>query len=288
MSSLIKNFNSKEVINVNRNQTFEEQNNDLTNNSNYNQKPNLSYREEIEDKNISSSFVELNVTTYPLKLTLIGNSNVGKTSIIKRFTTNKYDGDKTMSTISVNCQDKKLKIDPFTELCMQIWDTAGQERFRAIARGYLRESNGIFVVFDLSDESSFDDLNLWMKEIDNSDIDKKICVKMLIGNKLDADNKVIDDETAKKFAEENNMKYLSVSAKDGVNIITMFEMMGDACVKAIQKNEKDDIEENNDKKDNNKKNNDNKSGIQKSELSSDNKSVKIRRNVSVKKNRRCC
>ena len=278
MSSLIKNFNSKEVINVNRNQTFEEQNNDLTNNSNYNQKPNLSYREEIEDKNISSSFVELNVTTYPLKLTLIGNSNVGKTSIIKRFTTNKYDGDKTMSTISVNCQDKKLKIDPFTELCMQIWDTAGQERFRAIARGYLRESNGIFVVFDLSDESSFDDLNLWMKEIDNSDIDKKICVKMLIGNKLDADNKVIDDETAKKFAEENNMKYLSVSAKDGVNIITMFEMMGDACVKAIQKNEKDDIEENND----------NKSSIQKSELSSDNKSVKIRRNVSVKKNRRCC
>ena len=148
--------------------------------------------------------------------------------------------------------------------------------------------NGIFVVFDLSDESSFDDLNLWMKEIDNSDIDKKICVKMLIGNKLDADNKVIDDETAKKFAEENNMKYLSVSAKDGVNIITMFEMMGDACVKAIQKNEKDDIEENNDKKDNNKKNNDNKSSIQKSELSSDNKSVKIRRNVSVKKNRRCC
>ncbi len=288
MSSLIKNFNSKEVINVNRNQTFEEQNNDLTNNSNYNQKPNLSYREEIEDKNISSSFVELNVTTYPLKLTLIGNSNVGKTSIIKRFTTNKYDGDKTMSTISVNSQDKKLKIDPFTELCMQIWDTAGQERFRAIARGYLRESNGIFVVFDLSDESSFDDLNLWMKEIDNSDIDKKICVKMLIGNKLDADNKVIDDETAKKFAEENNMKYLSVSAKDGVNIITMFEMMGDACVKAIQKNEKDDIEENNDKKDNNKKNNDNKSSIQKSELSSDNKSVKIRRNVSVKKNRRCC
>ena len=126
-----------------------------------------------------------------------------------------------------------------------------------------------------------------MKEIDNSDIDKKICVKMLIGNKLDADNKVIDDETAKKFAEENNMKYLSVSAKDGVNIITMFEMMGDACVKAIQKNEKDDIEENNDKKDN-KKNNDNKSSIQKSELSSDNKSVKIRRNVSVKKNRRCC
>ena len=84
------------------------------------------------------------------------------------------------------------------------------------------------------------------------------------------------------------MKYLSVSAKDGVNIITMFEMMGDACVKAIQKNEKDDIEENNDKKDNNKKNNDNKSSIQKSELSSDNKSVKIRRNVSVKKNRRCC
>ena len=142
-----------------------------------------------------------------------------------------------MSTIAVNCQDKKMKIDPYTELNMQIWDTAGQERFRAIARGYLRESNGIFLVFDLTDQTSFDDLDLWLDEINNSDIDDKICVKMLIGNKLDCENRKVDEETAQKFAEEKNMKYLSVSAKDGLNIITMFEIMGADCVKAIKDNE---------------------------------------------------
>ena len=120
---------------------------------------------------------------------------------------------------------------------MQIWDTAGQERFRAIARGYLRESNGIFLVFDLTNQTSFDDLGLWLDEIDNSDIDDKICVKMLIGNKLDCENREVDEETAQKFAEEKNMKYLSVSAKDGLNIITMFEIMGADCVKAIKDNE---------------------------------------------------
>jgi small GTP-binding protein len=201
------------------------------------QDQNLSYGEGLEDKNKSLSDVELNITTYHLKLTLIGNSNVGKTAIIKRFITNKFD-HKSMSTIAVNCQDKKMKIDPYTELNMQIWDTAGQERFRAIARGYLRESNGIFLVFDLSDQNSFDDLNLWLDEINNSDIDDKICVKMLIGNKLDTEKREIDNDTANKFAEENNMKYLDVSAKDGINIVTMFEMMGSGCIKILQDLEK--------------------------------------------------
>ena len=277
MSSLRKDFNKKIIVDMIRNPTFEDQFRGLPNNMVLDQDQNLSYGEDLEDKNKSLSDVELNITTYPLKLTLIGNSNVGKTAIIKRFITNKFD-TKSMSTIAVNCQDKKIKIDPYTELNMQIWDTAGQERFRAIARGYLRESNGIFLVFDLTEQNSFDDLNLWLDEINNSDIDDKICVKMLIGNKLDCENREVDEETAKKFAEEKKMKYLSVSAKDGLNIVTMFEIMGDDCVKAIRENEKDENE--------NKRNKNDSTII--SKKPKDNHSIKLKNNKQNAKENKCC
>ena len=277
MSSLRKDFNTKIIVDVIRNPTFEDQFRGLPNNTTFNQDQNYSYREDLEDRNRSLSDVELNITTYPLKLTMIGNTNVGKTAIIKRFISNKFD-TKSMSTIAVNCQDKKMKIDPYTELNMQIWDTAGQERFRAIARSYLRESNGIFLVFDLTDQSSFDDINLWLDEINNSDIDDKICVKMLIGNKLDCENKEVDEETAKKFAEEKKMKYLSVSAKDGLNIITMFEIMGDECVKAIRDNEKNEIQE--------QKNTNDSTIIQKKPK--DIHSIRLKKNMQATKEKRCC
>ena len=120
---------------------------------------------------------------------------------------------------------------------MNIWDTAGQEKYRSMTRDYLRNSHGVFLVFDLSNKKSFDSLNLWLGEINNSDINKNY-VKMLIGSKSDFKQKEVDKETAKKFAEENNMKYLEVSAKDGINIESMFEMMGIECVKILEKENK--------------------------------------------------
>ena len=208
--------------------------------------PNIIEKEEEDNINKSNSDIEVNTTTYPLKICFVGNSNVGKTSIIRRFINNKFDEEKIASTISVNFENKKLKIDPYTELNMQIWDTAGQERFRSLTASYLRESNGIFIVFDLSDKKSFDDLISWFEEINKAEINQKNCVKIVIGNKLDSKDKEVDNDTAKKLAEENGMKYLPVSAKDGINIVSMFEIMGEACLKIIQK------EENNDDNDDNK------------------------------------
>ena len=219
--------------------------------SNTSQNKNQSYKELEKDKNQSSSDIAINITTYPLKIVFIGNSNVGKTSIIQRFTKETFLEDKTIATICASYENKKIKIDPYTELDMQIWDTAGQERYRSITFSYLRDSNGIFLVFDLSNKQSFDDLNLWIKEVNEADIDDKICIKMLIGNKLDFSDKKINENEAKKFAEENGMRYLSVSAKDGINIITMFEMMGDACAKAIQAEENNNIKDDNSKSDKN-------------------------------------
>ena len=206
-------------------------NQNITNNNNKNNNP--EQNDEEEEMNQSNSSMELNITTYEIKIVFLGDSDVGKTSIIKRFCTNKFDEIGPISTISVAYSNKTLKVDPFTEVNMKIWDTAGQEKYRAMTRGYIRGAQGIFLVFDLSKKKSFEALNSWLDEIKGADIDNN-CVKILIGNKSDFIKKEVDETSANKFAEENNMKYLAVSAKDGVNIESMFEIMGGSCAKIIQ------------------------------------------------------
>ena len=236
-------INNKSSINPNTNLNLNQNNNQV-------QEENNEENNE-EELNNSNSDMEVNITTYEIKLVFIGDSNVGKTSIIRRYCENKFDEVSIISTVSVAYNNKKLKVDPFTEVHMKIWDTAGQEKYRSMTRGYLRGSNGIFLVFDLSLKQSFDSLNSWLDEIKSSDVDET-CVKMLIGNKYDFKEKEVNEETAKKFAEENNMKYLSVSAKDGVNIESMFEIMGDTCAKVIQELPEDERSCNKSKKSNRK------------------------------------
>ena len=218
-------------------------NSEISKEVNDNQNPNL--EEENDEENKSNSDEEVNVKTYIAKLVFVGDSSVGKTSIIRRYCENKFEELGCMATVSAAYQNKKIKIDPFTEINMQIWDTAGQEKYRSMTRGYLRGANGIFIVFDLSSMKTFNSLIEWMEEIRDSDVDNN-CVKILIGNKYDFMQKEVDDETINKFAEENNLKYLNVSAKDSINIESMFEMMGNACAKLFQdeENNEDTIESN--------------------------------------------
>ena len=246
MASGDRNLKSKNLLNLNQSPN-DENNIDLISGS---LKP--EHKNNLEENdNVSDSSIEVNVTTYSLKLTVIGDTNVGKTSIIYRYDENKFEQDKILSTISCTYRKKKMKIDPYTELDMQIWDTAGQERFRSMTRSYLRNSQGIFIVFDLTNKKSYENLESWFEEIKNGDVDDKNCVKMLIGNKLDAEeNKEVNDDDVKKLCEEKNIKYLKVSAKNGINIDTMFEMMGHACVKILQENE-DNINNNRKKSEHN-------------------------------------
>ena len=188
--------------------------------------------DENSDENKSDSDIELNINTVPLKITFLGNSSVGKTSIISKFCDKKFETNVT-STISAVSKSKKVKIDPFTEVDFQIWDTAGQERFRSITKNYLHNSNGILLVFDLSNEKSFTDIDSWL-EIMKDVISENKVEKILVGNKSDLPDLKISNEIATKYANEHNMKYLYVSAKEGINIEYLFEMLGSACVKNLQ------------------------------------------------------
>ena len=190
-----------------------------------------------DEQNKSGSDIEVNTITYPIKITIVGDSYVGKTSILKRYFKNIFEKDATSATVSASFNSKTIKIDPYTLADLKIWDTAGQEKYRALTKSFLNGSNGIIIVFDLSNEQSFNNLNSWIDDIKNA-VDIEKVEMILVGNKSDLPNKKISYEQAKKFAEDNDMQYQTVSAKDGVNIETLFEKMGIACVKMIIKEQK--------------------------------------------------
>nr|KJB46954.1 hypothetical protein B456_008G046500 [Gossypium raimondii] len=107
---------------------------------------------------------------------------------------------------------------------LQIWDTAGQERFRTITSSYYRGAHGIIVVYDVTEMESFNNVKQWLNEIDRYANDS-VC-KLLVGNKCDlVENKVVDTQTAKAFADEIGIPFLETSAKDSINVEQAFLTM---------------------------------------------------------------
>ena len=147
-------------------------------------------------------------------------------------------------------------------------------KYISFKKGYLLQSNGVIIVFDFSNEKSFENLNLWLELIDEGVGGEKI-QKILVGNKSDIphNEKKITDDMAKKFAGEHGMKFISVSAKEGINIDYLFEVLGYDCVKKMKedKNEKDE--------------NQNKENDEKMNLNIDNNNIK---KIKKKQKSKCC
>jgi Ras-related protein Rab-1A len=107
---------------------------------------------------------------------------------------------------------------------LQIWDTAGQERFRTITSSYYRGAHGIIVVYDVTDQESFNNVKQWLNEIDRYASEN--VNKLLVGNKSDlASKKVVDYATAKAFADEIGIPFLETSAKNATNVEQAFMTM---------------------------------------------------------------
>ncbi|KAI3715644.1 hypothetical protein L6452_22630 [Arctium lappa] len=159
---------------------------------------------------------------YLFKLLLIGDSSVGKSCLLLRFADDSYV-DSYISTIGVDFKIRTVELDGKT-IKLQIWDTAGQERFRTITSSYYRGAHGIIIVYDVTEMESFNNVKQWLSEIDRY-ANESVC-KLLVGNKCDlVENKVVDTQTAKAFADELGIPFLETSAKDSVNVEQAFLTM---------------------------------------------------------------
>jgi len=158
-----------------------------------------------------------------INIILVGDTNVGKTSIFKRYYKNEFKASKN-ATIGVEFEAKEFKYKG-QKYSIQIFDTAGQERFRSLTESYFHLGDGAFVVFDLTNKNSLISISQWIKDV----IEKKPSVKMIIlGNKDDLKDRQIEEYEINEILEENNIsKYIRVSAKNGTNIEKAFEEMID-------------------------------------------------------------
>ena len=166
------------------------------------------------------------------KILLLGDSGVGKSSLLLRYTKHEFNVD-MRSTIGVEFALKYLKIDNF-QLKVQIWDTAGMERYRSITSAYYKGAKGVIIVYDICREKSFENVDKWIEDF-KSKADEDAVI-LLIGNKNDLDDKrEVNKEEAELKAQKNKFAFMETSAKDNNNVDKAFETL----FKEIVKNYKD-------------------------------------------------
>lgn len=159
---------------------------------------------------------------YLFKLLLIGDSGVGKSCLLLRFADDTYTPD-YISTIGVDFKIRTIELDGKT-IKLQIWDTAGQERFRTITSSYYRGAHGIIIVYDVTEQESFNNVKQWLQEIDRYATGG--VMKLLVGNKSDLiDKKVVEYSIAKEFADSLDIPFLETSALNSTNVEQSFFTM---------------------------------------------------------------
>lgn len=157
---------------------------------------------------------------YLFKVVLIGDSGVGKSNLLSRFTRNEFNLE-SKSTIGVEFATKSIQTEGKT-IKAQIWDTAGQERYRAITSAYYRGAVGALLVYDISKHVTFENVERWLKEL--RDHAEANIVVMLVGNKSDLRHlRTVSTEEAMEFAEKHNLAFIETSALDASGVDTAFQ-----------------------------------------------------------------
>ena len=161
-------------------------------------------------------------TNYQLlyKIIIIGDAAVGKSNILTRYSKNEFS-ENTRSTVGVELGVKFIKVKGINTK-IQIWDTAGQERYRSITSSYYKGSHGCFIVYDITNESSFNNVEKWYEYV-QKEAGKNISI-ILVGNKCDLENeRKITKEKGQEKAKNLKCAFFETSALSGVNISQIFE-----------------------------------------------------------------
>ncbi len=157
---------------------------------------------------------------YIVKICLLGEAAVGKTSLVYRFIENRFR-DNYKSTLGVNLLKKDIVLDDYGGVSAQIWDLGGQESFRSLRKLYLEGANGAFVIFDTTKRKTFDKLDEWIQSFKESRGNRPL---LLIGNKIDlSDKQKVEESEVKEYAEKNSTEFILTSAKTGENVEKAFK-----------------------------------------------------------------
>ncbi|GMG99057.1 hypothetical protein Nepgr_000897 [Nepenthes gracilis] len=170
-----------------------------------------------------------------LKVIILGNSGVGKTSLMNQFVNHKFT-NQYKATIGADFLTKEIQIDDrlFT---LQIWDTAGQERFQSLGVAFYRGADCCILVYDVNVMKSFDNLNRWREEflLQASPHEPENFPFVVLGNKVDVDggnSRVVSAKKAKAWcASKGNIPYFETSAKDGTNVEAAFQCIARNAIK---------------------------------------------------------
>jgi len=161
----------------------------------------------------------INVENQKYKMIFVGDQGTGKTCILNRFATNQFD-EQYQTTIGLDFQSKNVSIHD-QDVRLLLYDTAGQEKFRSLIPMYIRESNIILLVYDITRKESFDNIPRWFSDVLN--IKSNEAIYVLVGNKIDLkDQRKVTYNEGKKLADEKNIIFEEVSAKTGENFEELF------------------------------------------------------------------
>ena len=165
-----------------------------------------------------------------IKVVLLGDSGVGKTSIVERFVYDKFKPDNP-STLGVMFVTKIVDLPSAKSVVkINVWDTAGQEKYHSIAASYCKDAKVVFVIYDATQVKTFEAAKAWLKEAKEETDLNTICV--LVGNKIDClDCEEVNPILAQDFATENGMKSALISAKDGIGVNDLFVEAAEEVIK---------------------------------------------------------
>ncbi len=159
---------------------------------------------------------------YMVKLLMLGDSGVGKSCLMLRFSDGKFPID-IIGTAGIDCKERVVETKGVA-VRLQIWDTAGQERYTTITESYYKKAVGIALVYDVTDENSFSNVHKWMTSIKEKGSTNVEIV--LVGNKTDLKyERKVSRETAEALADAYKIPFVEASAKDGSNVDRAFEVL---------------------------------------------------------------